>query len=71
MASRKGTPIPRISLEEAQKRISEVTFLDARSPRALARNPRQVPGALHVPVKQVDQAVRWLPRNRVLVTYCT
>ncbi len=71
MAIPKRAPIPRISLDEVRKKLSEVTFVDARSATALARNPWQVRGAVHVPVKTVEQALRRLPRNHVLVTYCT
>lgn len=69
-ASSKGK-ISRISLEDVKKRMDEVVFVDARSATALSRNPVQVPGAIHVPAKEVGNAAKNLPRNRTLVTYCT
>jgi rhodanese-related sulfurtransferase len=33
--------------------------------------PRQIPGALHVPLHDVAQHVRELPRDRPIVAYCT
>jgi rhodanese-related sulfurtransferase len=63
--------VSRISIEDVKKRMNEVVFVDARSATALSRNPLQVPGALHVPAKEVANAVNRLPRNRTLVTYCT
>lgn len=69
-ASSKGK-ISRISLEDVKKRMDEVVFVDARSATALSRNPVQVPGAIHVPAKEVGNEAKNLPRNRTLVTYCT
>ncbi len=63
--------ISRISIEDVKKRIDEVVFVDARSATALSRNPVQVPGAIHVPAKEVGNALKRLPRHRTLVTYCT
>ncbi len=63
--------ISRISIEDAKKRMDEVVFVDARSATALSRNPLQVSGAIHVPAKEIATALRRLPRDRTLVTYCT
>lgn len=63
--------ISRISIEDVKKRLDEVIFVDARSATALSRNPVQVPGAIHVPAKEVGKALKRLSRNRTLVTYCT
>lgn len=63
--------ISRISIEDVRKRMDEVVFVDSRSATALSRNPLQVPGAIHVPAKEVENALKRLPRNRTLVTYCT
>ncbi len=63
--------VARISIDDVKKRMDEVVFVDARSVTALSRNPLQVPGAIHVPAKEVANALKHLPRNRTLVTYCT
>ncbi len=63
--------VSRISIEDAKKRMDEVVFVDARSATALSRNPLQVPGAIHLPAKELASGLRRLPRNRTLVTYCT
>lgn len=63
--------ISRISIEDVRKRMDEVVFVDSRSATALSRNPLQVPGAIHVPAKEVENALKRLLRNRTLVTYCT
>lgn len=70
MPTQPKTPIARIGLDEV-RRTKDMVFVDARSATALARNPSQVPGAIHVPAKNLDAALKQLPRNRTLVTYCT
>lgn len=70
MASLDDSRIRRMELKEAHKRRKELIFVDARSATSLARNPNQIPGAVHVPVKQADRGVG-LPQNRTVVTYCT
>ncbi len=71
MATKIKTPIRRISIDEVRQRMKKLVFVDARSATALARNPFQVPGAIHVPAKTLDESLRQLPRDRTLVTYCT
>ena len=63
--------ISRISIEDVKKRMDDVVFVDARSATALSRNPVQVRGAIHVPAKEVVDALKRLPHDRTLVTYCT
>lgn len=63
--------VSRISIDDIKKRMDEIVFVDARSATALARNPLQVPGAIHLPAKEVENGCKRLPHNRTLVTYCT
>jgi len=46
-------------------------IIDVRSPTALQLEPRRIPGALHVPLTQVQQQLRDLPRDRDIISYCT
>jgi rhodanese-related sulfurtransferase len=71
MPSQQKTPVRRISLEDAKHQMEDVVFVDVRSATALKRNPQQVPSALHVPLKELDEQAKRLPRDRTLVTYCT
>ncbi len=71
MAIQTRPPIRRINIDEVQERIKEFVFVDARSATALTRNSMQVPGAIHVQAKNVDEDMKRLPRDRSLVTYCT
>ncbi len=71
MTTENKTRIDRIDLGQAKEHGKELVFVDARSATSLKRDPTQVPGAIHVPVKELDQRLKLLPRNRTLVTYCT
>lgn len=71
MSSQQKMPVRRISLEDAKHQMEDVVFVDVRSATALKRNPQQVPSALHVPLKELDDQAKRLPRDRTLVTYCT
>lgn len=71
MSSQQKTPVRRISLEDAKHQMEDVVFVDVRSATALKRNPQQVPTALHVPLKELEERAKRLPRDRTLVTYCT
>ena len=71
MPSQVKSPVRRISIDEVKQRMNELTFVDARSATSLHRDPTQVPHAIHVPIKELEQRMTRLPRNRTLVTYCT
>lgn len=71
MTTQTRVPIRRISLDEAKRRMRDLLFVDTRSAAALHRNPYRVPGAVQIPIKELDQRVKQLPHDRTLVTYCT
>ncbi len=45
--------------------------VDVRSQTARSLEPRRIPGAIHVPMDNVEQHLKELPRNREVVLYCT
>ena len=71
MSSQQKTPVRRISLEDAKRQMEDVVFVDVRGASALKRNPEQVPSAIHVPLKEIGEQAKRLPRDRTLVTYCS
>lgn len=71
MKTESKTQIQRIGADEIRTRMKDLVFVDARSETALSRNPLQVPGAIHVPIKGLEKGSKRLPRNRTIVTYCT
>jgi membrane protein DedA with SNARE-associated domain/rhodanese-related sulfurtransferase len=46
-------------------------IIDVRSSTARALEPRWIPGALHVPLQDVAQHLKDLPRDRDIILYCT
>lgn len=46
-------------------------IVDVRSPTAVQLEPRRIPGALHIPLTEVRQRLRELPRDRDIISYCT
>ena len=56
---------------ERMNRGEEVYFVDARNPQAWANADTRLPGAVRVPVDAIEQHLADIPRNRMIVTYCT
>jgi membrane protein DedA with SNARE-associated domain/rhodanese-related sulfurtransferase len=46
-------------------------IVDVRSATAIQLEPRRIPGALHIPLTDVQQQLRNLPRDRDIISYCT
>ncbi len=42
-----------------------------RSQTARSLEPRRIPGALHVPVLDIERHIKELPRDREIVLYCS
>ena len=45
--------------------------VDVRSPTAVTLDPRRIPGALHIPLHDVGEHLKDLPRDREVIAYCT
>jgi rhodanese-related sulfurtransferase len=45
--------------------------VDVRSPTAVTLDPRRIPGALHIPLHDVEEHLKDLPRDREVISYCT
>ncbi len=46
-------------------------IVDVRSPTSVGLERRRIPGALQVPVHEVERHARSLPRDREIILYCT
>jgi membrane protein DedA with SNARE-associated domain/rhodanese-related sulfurtransferase len=44
--------------------------MDVRSLTAMTLDPRQIPGALHIPLSDVTAHLKDLPRDREVISYC-
>jgi rhodanese-related sulfurtransferase len=73
----RGYPImeaTRITVDELRERMGRgepFTFLDTRNPQAWAESDVKLPGAIRVPAGEVEQHLSIIPRDRVVITYCT
>lgn len=65
--------VGRITARELDSRLGRgerLAVLDVRRRDAWTADPARVPGAIWVPLEEVPQRVRELPRETHLVTYC-
>jgi rhodanese-related sulfurtransferase len=60
---------------ESAKRLwdqgERVAFVDARTAAAWCAATKRLPAAMGVPVDEIDRYVREIPRDALVVTYCT
>ena len=64
----------RITADELKQRMEageQFTIVDVRNPHAWAEAKDKAAGALRVSLDEVEDAVRRVPRNQPIVTYCT
>ena len=52
-------------------RTEPITFIDSRNPIAWGSSKVTLPGALRIPVDEVERHLPTLPRDRRLIVYCT
>jgi membrane protein DedA with SNARE-associated domain/rhodanese-related sulfurtransferase len=57
-------------LYELLQQGAEPIIVDVRSTTARALEPRWIPGALHVPLEEIADHIKDLPRDRDIVLYC-
>ena len=64
----------RVTAEEVKERMARgepFTFVDTRNPQAWGEAMSKLPGAIRVPVDEVDAHLSELPMDRTVITYCT
>lgn len=64
----------RITPEQLRALIDEgkaPVIVDVRNRAAAQRDPRRIPGALSVPIEEIDASIGSLPLDREVVLYCT
>ncbi|MGI8923130.1 MAG: rhodanese-like domain-containing protein [Fimbriimonadales bacterium] len=64
----------RISVEDVRKKRDAgevVHFVDTRNPQAWAESNERLPGAVRVPLADVEEQADQLPRGSTIVAYCT
>ena len=56
---------------ELMQRGERITFVDSRNDKAWAEANTKLPGAIRVPAAEVEKHFADIPRDRLVVTYCT
>jgi len=67
----KPTPVSATEAKQMLDRGERVAFVDARNPVAWGESKHKLPGAIRIPVDEVDQHIGELPENGTVITYCT
>ena len=66
--------VTRVTTDEVKERMErgeQFTFVDTRNPQAWGEAETKLPGAVRVPADEVEQHLDEIPRDRVVITYCT
>ena len=53
------------------ERGDPVAYIDSRNPIAWGSSKVKLPGALRIPIDEVERHLPTLPRDRRLIVYCT
>jgi rhodanese-related sulfurtransferase len=67
----KPTPVSAAEAKRMLDRGERVVFVDARNPVAWGQAQEKLPGAIRIPVDEVDQHLSELPPDWIGITYCT
>ena len=70
----RGATASSVTIDEVKRLLEQgqpITFIDARNPIAWGSSKVKLPGAIRVPLDEVDRLLPRLPRNRRLIVYCT
>ncbi len=63
----------RLIVSEVKQRMDggePLVFLDVRNPKAWSESQVKLPGAIRIPVDEVEQHLKEISRDRTIITYC-
>jgi rhodanese-related sulfurtransferase len=64
----------RVIVDEVRIRMERsepFTFIDSRNSKAWTESGVKLPGAIRVPADEVEQHLSEIPKDRVVIVYCT
>jgi len=65
---------PRITVDELKRRMDageDFTIIDVRNPQAWGQSDTMMPEAIRVPLDDFERHLSQIPKNRLIVAYCT
>jgi len=66
--------VTRITTDEVKERMDrgeQFAFVDIRNPQAWAQSNDKLPNAIRMPKEELEQRLNEIPKDRVVITYCT
>ena len=66
-----ASPISADQAKEMLDRGDPIVFVDARNPVAWGSSKEKLPGAVRVPIDEVDAHLCEIPSDATAITYCT
>jgi rhodanese-related sulfurtransferase len=67
----KPTPVTPSQAKALLDRGDHVVFVDTRNPAAWGSSTVKLPGAVRVPVDEIEEHLDELPKDSTIITYCT
>jgi len=64
----------RVTVDEVKERMErgeQFTFVDSRNPQAWGESDVKLPDAIRIPADDIEKHLSEIPRDRVVITYCT
>lgn len=65
------TPVSAAEAKQMIDRGERVVFVDARNPMAWGSSKVRLPGAVRIPVDEVDEHLNEVARDATAISYCT
>ena len=65
---------PRTTVEELKRRMEageDFTIIDVRNPQAWAEAKTKIPGAIRVPIDDLEENLPNIPKDKPVIAYCT
>lgn len=66
--------VTRITIDELKERLDrgeQFAFVDVRNPQAWAQANQKLPNAIRVLGGELEEHLDEIPKDRVVITYCT
>ena len=58
-------------VKDLVRKDQPLLFIDSRNPIAWGSSRVKLPGALRIPIDQIERHLAAIPRDRRLIVYCT